>query len=230
MRISKRGRRPLKKSLYALGVLVFMTLTLTNCAKRGTPSGGPLDTIPPAFVKAIPPNFTTNFSKDEIRIYFNEFVKLQNAQQQLIISPPMNTPPEIKPLGGASKYISVRILDTLQPNTTYALNFGNSIVDNNEENPYPFYRYVFSTGDKIDSLDIKGTISDAINRETDDFVSVMLHEIDSTFNDSIIYNQKPKYITNTLDSLTTFRLQNLKAGRYLLTACLLYTSPSPRDS
>ena len=141
MRISKRGRRPLKKSLYALGVLVFMTLTLTNCAKRGTPSGGPLDTIPPAFVKAIPPNFTTNFSKDEIRIYFNEYIKLTDTQKQLITSPPLKNS-IITPQGSASKVIKIKITDTLIPNTTYVFNFGQSIQDNNESNPYSSFKYV----------------------------------------------------------------------------------------
>ncbi|MCB0383406.1 MAG: hypothetical protein KDD05_08955, partial [Psychroserpens sp.] len=86
--------------------------------------------------------------------------------------------------------------------TTYAFNFGQSIVDNNEENPYDYYRYVFSTGDVIDSLSVKGIILDAEKRQPDTFVSVMLYELDSTYTDSTVYKQKPKYITNTLDSLT----------------------------
>ena len=130
----------------------------------------------------------------------------------------MKTLPEITPLGGASKYITIKIFDTLQPNTTYAFNFGNSISDNNEGNPFPYYRYVFSTGDYIDSLTVKGQIFDALNRKPDTFVSVGLYEVDSTFTDSIIYKETPKYLTNTLDSTTTFSIENIKAGTYMLYA------------
>src|SRR5690606_14618486 len=152
------------------------------------------------------------------KIYFNEFIKINNLQKQLIISPPMKTQPEITPLGGASKYITIKIFDTLQPKTTYAFNFGNSIQDNNEGNPYPYFKYVFSTGDYIDSLSVQGAVFDAEKRKPETFVSVMLYEVDSTFNDSIIYKETPKYITNTLDSTTTFSIDNVKAGKYLLVA------------
>jgi len=107
-----------------------------------------------------------------------------------------------------SKYITIKISDTLLANTTYAFNFGNSITDNNEGNPYPYYRYVFSTGAYIDSLSIKGNIVDALKKEPETFVNVSLYEVDSTFTDSIIYKENPKYITNTLDSLTTFSIEN----------------------
>ena len=130
----------------------------------------------------------------------------------------MKNKPDITPIGSASKYITIRINDTLQPNTTYAFNFGNSITDNNEGNPYPYYRYVFSTGDYIDSLTVKGRIVDALKRKPETFVSVALYEIDSTFNDSVVYNKTPKYITNTLDSVTTFSIENIKAGTYMLYA------------
>ena len=106
----------------------------------------------------------------------------------------MKTMPEITPLGTASKEINIKIFDTLLPNTTYAFNFGESIVDNNEGNPYPFYKYVFSTGTYIDSLTVSGYVEDAFEKNTDEFISVMLYDVDSTFTDSIIYKEKPKYI------------------------------------
>ena len=193
-------------------------MVFINCANRGTPDGGPKDLNPPVIIKTEPENYSTHFNSKEIRIYFDEYIKLKDLQKQLIISPPMNIQPEITPLGSASKYITIKIFDTLQPNTTYAFNFGNSIQDNNEGNPYTFYRYVFSTGDYIDSLTVKGNITDAIKREPETFVSVMLYEVDSTFNDSIIYKKVPKYITNTLDSLTSFTIENVKAGKYMLLA------------
>jgi len=191
---------------------------ISACANRGTISGGEKDLEPPIITKETPENFSTNFTENEIRIYFNEYVKIKDVQKQLIISPPMKTQPEITPLGGASKFVTIKIYDTLQPNTTYAFNFGQSIVDNTEGNPYSFYRYVFSTGDYIDSLSVSGTILDAEKREPEEFVSVMLYEVDSIFNDSVIYKESPKYITNTLDSTTTFKLENLKAGKYLMIA------------
>ncbi len=199
-------------------VFVLMVLSIISCANRGTPSGGEKDILPPKIIRSVPENFSTNFKGNEIRIYFDEYIKIKDIQKQLIISPPMDTEPDITPLGTANKYIKIVINDTLKANTTYAFNFGQSILDNNEGNPYPYYKYVFSTGDYIDSLSVKGTIFDAEKRTPDTFVSVMLYDVDSTFTDSIIYKKKPKYITNTLDSVTTFSIDNIKAGKYLLVA------------
>ncbi len=206
-----------KKALFGL-LLFFSLVVILGCANRGRPQGGPKDTDAPVITRTSPENFTTNFEGNEIRIYFDEYVKIKNLQKQLIISPPMDPEPTITPLGTASKYLKIIINDTLLENTTYAFNFGQSIVDNNEENPYDYYRYVLSTGDYIDSLSVKGQIFDAKERSADDFVSVMLYEIDSTYSDSIVYKQKPKYITNTLDSTTTFSIDNIKAGTYKLIA------------
>ncbi len=201
-----------------IALQLIVILTFVACANRGRPSGGEKDIDPPVITRVVPENFSTNFQGKEIRIYFDEFVKIKNLQKQLIISPPMDTEPTITPLGTASKYIKIVINDTLEANTTYAFNFGQSIVDNNEENPYDYYRYVFSTGDEIDSLSVKGTILDALNIKPDNFVSVMLYELDSTYTDSTVYKSKPKYITNTLDSLTTFSIDNIKEGQYKLFA------------
>jgi len=208
----------MNKTLSNFILAAIIGLIFVNCANRGRPGGGPEDITPPVIVKTIPENRSINFDGNEIKIYFDEYVVMKDLQKQLIISPPMTTQPEITPAGSASKYITIKIHDTLQPNTTYAFNFGNSITDNNEGNPYPYYRYVFSTGDYIDSLTVKGKIVDALKTEPATFVSVALYEIDSTFTDSIIYKEKPKYITNTLDSLTTFSIENIKAGKYMLMA------------
>ncbi len=189
-----------------------------NCASRGTPDGGAKDLEPPKIIRETPKNYSTNFKGKEIRIYFDEYIKVKNLQKQLIVSPPMDPPPTTTPLSVASKYIQIIINDTLDDNTTYAFNFGQSIVDNNEENPYDYYRYVFSTGDYIDSLRVTGTILDAEKRQPDAFVSVMLYEMDSTYTDSTVYKERPKYITNTLDSLTIFSIDNIKAGKYKMIA------------
>ena len=124
--------------------------------------------------------------------------------------------PEITPSGNASKYINIKILDTLRPNTTYTFNFGKSIQDNNEGNPLSFYTYTFSTGNTIDSLTLKGSIKDALRPKADNFVNVMLYEMGEKYSDSVVYKQRPIYVVNTLDSLTTFELSHLKAGKYML--------------
>lgn len=206
------------KTYYKLFLFFGILVMLVNCANRGTPSGGEKDIEPPKIRYSTPDNFTTNFKGKEIKIYFDEYVKIKNAQKQLIISPPMEPAPDIMPLGTASKYITIKINDTLQPNTTYSFNFGQSIVDNNEENPFSYYKYVFSTGSYIDSLSVKGAILDAEKREPDTFVSVMLYEVDSTYTDSTVYKTRPKYVTNTLDSVSTFSIDNIKAGKYRLIA------------
>ncbi|MBJ7880048.1 Ig-like domain-containing domain [Gelidibacter salicanalis] len=206
------------KSYYKLFLFFGILVTLVNCANRGTPSGGEKDTQAPRIVRSSPENYTTNFKGTEIKIYFDEYIKIKNVQKQLIISPPMDPQPDVFPLGSASKFITIKINDTLQANTTYAFNFGQSIVDNNEENPYSYYKYVLSTGNYIDSLSVKGAIIDAEKREPEKFVTVMLYEVDSTYSDSTIYKKQPKYVTNTLDSVSTFSIDNIKAGKYRLVA------------
>lgn len=190
---------------------------MLSCAKRGSITGGLKDTLAPVLKYSSPKNMSTNFEGDEIILGFDEYVKLKNLNKQLIISPPMKHEPLILPTT-ASKVITIKIKDTLQPNTTYSFNFGQSIADNNEGNAINQFKYIFSTGPYIDSLSISGQIKDAYEKNVDNFVSVMLYEVNDTFKDSVIYKQSPRYITNTLDSLRTFKLENLKAGKYLLVA------------
>jgi uncharacterized protein (DUF2141 family) len=200
-------------------IFVFIIVLVSyQCAQRGTPTGGPKDIAPPELVRAEPPNMSINFKEQKIRLYFNELVKLKDIQKQLIISPPLKYTPILSPQGNANKYVEITIKDTLADNTTYTLNFGQGIVDNNEENPLPFFTYVFSTGDYIDSLELTGVITDAFNKKADEFVSVMLYKIDSSYTDSTLYKKPPNYITNTLDSAVIFKLKNLKEGKYALFA------------
>ena len=202
---------------------LLLLLIVVGCAKRGSITGGLKDTIAPVLKMSFPENFSTNFKGNEIKLIFDENVKLKNLSKQLIISPPMKNEPLILPTT-ASKTISIKIKDTLQPNTTYSFNFGQSIADNNEGNPYSQFKYVFSTGAFIDSLSLGGSIKSAFDREVESFVSVMLYEVNDSFKDSIVYKDVPRYVTNTLDSLKTFRLENLKAGKYLLVAMKDYNS------
>lgn len=198
-------------------ITFLIIFSLTNCAKRGRPTGGEKDITPPISIGASPAQETINFNAKKIKITFSEYIKLKDINKKLIISPPLKYNPEIIPVGTASKQISIKLIDTLKENTTYTFNFGNSVEDNNEGNPLESFKYVFSTGNYIDSLKISGNVTDAFNLETDRDILVMLYEIDSTFSDSIIYKEKPKYVTSTLDS-TNFELTNLKEGNYLLLA------------
>jgi len=182
------------------------------------PEGGPEDEDPPKFIRANPENYNTNFTADEIRIFFDEYVKLEDARQQIVISPPIDPRPNIIPMGNARKDVRIQNLDSLQENTTYTVNFGKSIVDNNEGNPLPYFKYVFSTGDYLDSLKISGTIKDANLKAPAEFISIFLYAVDSTFSDSLVYKETPRYITYTLDSSVNFELENLKEGTYQILA------------
>ena len=198
--------------------IVLSIVVISGCAKRGSPTGGPVDSIPPVLINASPKINSINFDSKEIRLIFDEFVKLDNVNEQLIISPPINKSSyEVKPLNGVTKKVFLEFIDSLETETTYSINFGNSIKDNNEGNPLTFFSYTFSTGETIDSLYVRGNISDAFDKETDDYISIHLYRIDSIFNDSIIFNNRPTYISNSLDS-TSYQFKNIKEGKYLILA------------
>lgn len=190
---------------------------MISCAKRGSITGGLKDTLAPVLISSFPENYSTDFKGNTITLNFDEYIKLKNTNKQLIISPPMKNEPLITP-SGVSKFIKIEIRDTLQPNTTYSFNFGNAITDNNEGNALNQFKYIFSTGPYIDSLKLSGRIKDSREKYVDNFVSVMLYEVNDKFKDSTIYKEFPRYITNTLDSLRTFQFENLKEGKYLLVA------------
>src|SRR5690554_326139 len=198
--------------------LALMVSAFLQCARRGAPSGGIKDIIPPKLIRAEPANMSINFKDNKIRLYFDEYIKLKDLEKQLIVSPPLRHIPEITPQGSPRKYVEIIIKDTLRPNTTYTFNFGQSIIDNNEGNPSSYLTYVFSTGDYIDSLTVSGVVLDGFNKTADPFISVMLYELDSTYTDSTIYKSPPNYITNTLDSTVIFHLKNLKEGKYAMFA------------
>lgn len=204
-----------------LAILFFLLIivSLLQCGRRGGKlTGGPKDEDPPVLEKSEPENMTTNFKGDKIRLTFDEYIKLKDVQDQLIVSPPLKNQPEISPQGGAQKYVEIKLKDTLKPNTTYTINFGQSVQDNNEGNPSSFLTYVFSTGDYIDSLEVQGAVKDAYNQKVDEFITVMLYEIDSAYTDSTLFKKPPNYITNTLDSTVIFSLKNIKEGQYAIFA------------
>ena len=204
----------------ALNFILFTGLLLSTvqCAKRASPTGGPKDSIPPVLINASPKLNTIFFDKEEINLTFNEYIILKDINKQLIISPPLNsTQYKVYPVTGASKKVTLKLLDTLLDNTTYTFNFGESITDFNESNPTSYLTYTLSTGPTIDSLYIRGRVTDAFELETERFISLQLYPVDSAYNDSVIYTQKPLYVTSTLDT-TIYRFQNLKAGKYAIIA------------
>ena len=181
-------------------------LLLMNCARTAAPPGGPKDETPPEIKKSTPPNFSVNFSDNTIEVYFDEYIKFDNINQ-LIVSPPMKTKPDIKIKG---KGIQIRMDDTLTKNTTYTLNFGNSIIDNNEGNPIENFQFVFSTGQDLDSLILTGDIINAFDLEIPEDVFILLYD---NLADSAIFNEKPLYLTKTNEK-GGFSLSNLKGGKF----------------
>ncbi len=195
-------------------VLVLWVISSTHCAKRGTPTGGLKDSIPPVLVSANPALNKINFDAEKVVMVFDEYVKLNDIANQLIVSPPMEKSAyKILPEGTVSKKVEIRFIAPPRDNTTFTFNFGEAIEDFNENNPLPFFSYTFSTGDYLDSLRLSGTVKDAYALDSLDRVSIHLYPIDSTFTDSTIFLQKPLYVGNTLDSIY-FNLQSLAPGKY----------------
>ena len=205
-----------KSGKYFLSFLIMVSLT--QCARRSIPTGGLKDTLPPIMINASPKMNTVFFDKEKIIITFDEFIKLKDISKQLIISPPLELDKyKVKPQGTVAKKIQIQLLDSLKKETTYTFNFGESIVDNNEDNPLPFFRYALSTGPIIDSLEIRGKVTDAYERITEPYTSIHLYPVDSTYSDSTIFLKKPFYVTSTLDSVI-YNFKNLRPDTYEIIA------------
>ena len=145
-------------TILLLGWIIFF-LALQSCANRGSgPQGGPKDTEPPVLLSATPENGNTNFNAKSIILEFNELVSVNNPLQNITFSPPQKNSPTVKGLG---KKVSITFQDSLLPNTTYTIEMKKCIVDYTESNPFADYVYTFSTGDKVDSLQISGKVIDA---------------------------------------------------------------------
>lgn len=203
----------MRKTLGFIGIIIWI-LSTTHCAKRGVPTGGFKDSIPPVLTNANPPLETVNFDAEKIVLIFDEYVKLKNINEQLVVSPPMEKSDfKVLPEGTVSKKVEIRFKNPPRDKTTYTFNFGAAIEDFNESNPLPFFYYTFSTGDYLDSLRLSGNVMDAYEIDSLKQISVHLYPIDSTFTDSTIFLQKPLYVGNTLDSIY-FQLNNLAPGKY----------------
>ena len=194
-----------------------LMLLLSACARRARPEGGPRDFDKPIMVRATPDFKSLHFEEDEINIYFDEYIKLKDVNSELIVSPPLKYPVEISPLGTPSKKITIKLRDTLHENSTYTFNFAQSIADNTEGNILDNFKYIFSTGDYIDSLMVKGPIKDAFDLEMIENPTIMLYPYDEAYKDSLIYNEKPTYVGRTIDSLN-WEITNIKEGTYRLIA------------
>jgi hypothetical protein len=185
---------------------------IQGCANRVAPEGGPKDISPPELLSTIPESGTTNFKSEEIILTFDEYVQLKDLSGQLVISPPMKSTPFIST---RKRSIVIELPDSLKENTTYLLNFGNAIADNNEGNPFPNYQYVFSTGDWIDSSLVSGNVKIAQNLITEKDVLVLLYS--SGKPDSAILLTKPDYFSKT-DSEGNYSIKNVKNGSYRIFA------------
>jgi len=187
-------------------------LLLASCANIVTPTGGAKDEQPPQVVQATPENLSTRFTWNKITLTFDEYIKLENASQEIVISPAIEPEPKFH-IKGRKLEIDFKGA-TLDSNTTYTINFGESLKDVNESNPLPNFQYVFSTGDELDSLSISGKVMLANVGKPASKVLVMLYK---ELNDSVLMTKKPFYFTKT-DNNGNFRLNNLKQAGYKLFA------------
>lgn len=136
-----------KKKITKALCFAILTILVYACASMGNPQGGPYDETPPKVVRSNPDNKTINNKQKRISLLFDEYIKLENASEKIVVSPPQKEMPEIRTEG---KRIDIELFDSLQPNTTYTIDFGDAIVDNNEGNPMGQYTYSFSTGNEIE--------------------------------------------------------------------------------
>lgn len=211
-----RFKNPINLLRTAVAVL-FATAFLCRCATIGSPTGGPKDSLPPVIVNLTPDNFSTNrplTGHERILIEFDEYVQIKDQQKEFFTSPAMKKKPLITLKG---KGIVVQLRDTLEPNTTYALNFGGSIRDNNENNPLNAMRYVFSTGPEVDSMIVSGYTADSYKADSVSKSFIWFFAADSVEqvidHDSTIFKYKPDVIARA-ENNGIFIAQNLKPIPY----------------
>ena len=201
--------KPIPKYIAILLVLIGFYA----CASQGTPDGGPYDETPPKFVRATPEPNATNNTRKKISIEFDEYIKLENASEKVIISPPQNESPEVKTSG---RSVVVEFFDTLKANTTYTIDFGDAIVDNNEGNPMGNFAYAFSTGSTIDTMEVSGTVLNAQDLEPIKGIQVGLHR---NLNDSAFTTLPFDRISRT-DSRGHFTIKRVAPGKYRIYALM----------
>jgi uncharacterized protein (DUF2141 family) len=187
--------------------LYIMAITGSGCAQIGSITGGDKDSLAPVLINSDPKSPAINITSKKITLSFDEYVEAQEVQTNLIVSPyPKNSPEVTVKL----KTISIKLKDSLLPNTTYSLNFGNAIRDVNESNILKGFTYVFSTGNTIDSLTFSGKVLLAESGQADSTLLVMLYR---NTNDSAVQKLKPTYIT-TVNGDGSFIFNNLPSGNF----------------
>jgi hypothetical protein len=197
-----------KARLFYLAPVAFMFF---SCATQVAPTGGAKDTIPPAVVRQVPDSFSTHFNSKNIAITFDEYIHLENLNEQLVISPPLAAMPDIKV---KNKTLLIHLDDTLKENKTYTFNFGSAIKDIAENNALENFQYVFSTGAAVDTEHISGKVLNAFTMEPEKGVLVMLYEQQT---DSLPYLDKPSYFSRTKAD-GRFVIKNISQGNYKIFA------------
>lgn len=185
-------------------------LFLVACASIGNPDGGIYDEIPPKVVACYPADRSVSNNDQKIRIRFNEYIKLENANEKVIVSPPQMETANIRADG---KSVKITLYDSLIANTTYTIDFSDAIVDNNEGNPMGHYTYSFSTGPEIDTMEVSGTVLNAADLEPVKGILVGLYPVDSLYNDSI-FRQKPFSRVSRTNGSGKFCIKGVKPGTY----------------
>lgn len=205
----------MKKSIYYI-FLITIALIVNGCANAVSPSGGPKDVFPPVVVETNPENFSKNVKGKTIHITFDEYVTLDNASKNILISPPQKKSPDFRLTG---KVLTIKFEDDLRPETTYSINFGSAIKDLHEGNVLKDYVFTFSTGDAIDTLSLVGkTISaETLKAGEDFFVMLYSDENDTITLDSLPFSVMPNYVTKT-NKEGNFMLTGLADKSYLLFA------------
>ena len=186
---------------------LFLILTVVACASIGRPDGGPYDEDPPVLMKSVPELYATDVKEGKVELIFDENIKLVNAFENVVVSPPQMQMPEIKSNG---RRVTVELFDTLKPETTYSIDFGNAIVDNNEGNPYENFAYVFSTGASVDTFAVSGTVLEASNLEPINGMAVGLH---SVLDDSAFITRPFDRVSRT-DARGRFTIKGIAPGKY----------------
>jgi Bacterial Ig-like domain len=198
-------------SYLILLLLVSKFVVLTGCANIIPPTGGPRDSIPPRLISVDPKDSSKHFKSNQIVFNFDEYIELKDIRENLVVSPVPKTEPIID---SKLRTLTVKLKDTLEPNTTYSLNFGKAIRDINEGNILKNFTYVFSTGSYLDSLQLSGNVVLATTGKTDSNLIVMLHR---NLQDSAVVKERPRYFTR-LDSGGNFIFRNLAQGVYAIYA------------
>lgn len=191
--------------------LLLVVIGFYACASTGMPDGGPYDETPPKFVSATPEPNATNNKRKKISIEFDEYIKLDKPSEKVIISPPQKEAPEVKVSG---RKVLVEFFDTLQENTTYTIDFGDAIVDNNEDNPLGNFAYAFSTGEHIDTMEVSGTVLNAQDLEPVKGIQVGLHK---DLNDTA-FTKLPFVRISRTDSRGHFTIRGVAPGKYRIYA------------